>query len=418
MPLLCGMVESIPCIPEQVDCVMAFLRCQLVGTMVEMMRYSVEKGAHKGNLIFTEASVDAMMPGFESILRRGDTGATLYRGMLSVMREAIAATTHREILGEKTPNNIFSMAAYGKHFKETLSVAVAREPFGVLRSMQGRVLGGDRYSDAFDGTLERNLGIYIEYARAIREVLESPNSMLVRFEDMSFDPQEVLKRMYAYWDREPDDRALNFVENGNDPEVANRAPMFYRRLQVRSSPELFTPGESWKIAALTRGVRSVLGYPDDYLSAIGWDIPAEWEGTIEESVVLGLDGFYPPNEEGALYLRKRGSLVVYLKKARRHTLDLKFWSDYPETIDPEEIKVVISINGKLVGELQLGVGPTVTCFDYEFNDDELRPMNNDNRYAVIELYATRTFAPIATVAGGTCANERSVLLYDYSVESV
>ena len=417
LPLIFNLVGTTPCIGAQVDVVANHIRHQLISTMVEMLRYSVKKGAHKRNLIFSEKTVDDMMPEVWSILNDGSTGQDLYGRALGVMRSAISSGTDRPVVGEKTPSNLFHMAEYGHLFEGTLSVAVVREPFGVLRSMRGRCVANDDYSGAFDGCIESNLGVYLAYARAVKRTLESKNSLLIQYEEMANDPAEVLRRMYGYWGREPDDRAVNFVENGNDTEVADRAPMFYKRLKLRSTSDLFTPDEIWKIATLTRSVRSELEYPDELLAGVGWDIPAEWSGHLAQSQVFALDGFLPPNEEGAMYLARRGSLVVYLKKARKHILDLKFWSEFPDYLKAEEVSLTLSINGKEIGRVFPGIGPQVSRFEYEFRDEDLQAMNAEDQYAIIKLESSHTFSPMATTVGGTSGVNRSVLLYDYSVIS-
>jgi len=417
LPLLFDLVGVTPCIEEQVGRVAEFMRHQLIGTMVDMIRYSVEQGAHKGNLIFSHNTVDAMMSPIVDLLRDGLTGKELYERVLEVMTLGISSGSRRPIIGEKTPSNVFSMADYGRFMEKTLSLVVVREPFGALRSMRGRVAAADNYSSVFDGCLESNLGIYLEYGRAIQKTLKAQNSMLVQFEEMANAPGDVLTRMYGYWGRTPDERAINFVENGNDPEVADRAPMCYRRLQVRHSDGVFSTNEAWKILALTRSLRESFGYTDDFLADIGWDIPTEWMGEFEESTLFPLDGFFPPNEEGALHMRKKGALVAYFGKGNRHVIGLKFWSSYPEFVDGDVIKLTITVNGRIVGELCPGTGPSVTCFDYEFTGEDMQPMNEKNNMVVIELEASHTFSPMASVLGGDCADNRSVLLYDYSVES-
>ena len=176
----------------------------------------------------------------------------------------------------------------------TKSIVVMREPIGVLRSMKARVEGGDVYASAFKGDLEANIGMYLEYAQAARQVLKSAagKSLLVRYEDMAHKPATVVQDMFKLFEREPEEKVIQFVEGKWDRNIADRAPMNYRRLDVKAGFDALSPVDVWKIFSLTREVRNAFGYSDDVMAEFGFDVPSEWPGMEVPSKVLQLYGFH------------------------------------------------------------------------------------------------------------------------------
>lgn len=416
IPFMHGMFGQLPCRRDKVDLVSNYLHQQFMTAMVEMPRFSVSQGAHPDNLIFAEKDVDNLVDAIRGHLKKQLYGATLFRAALVTLRDVItnSKAAKRLILGEKTPNNIFAMAEYAGETK-TKNVVVMREPIGVLRSMKARVDGGDAYSCAFKGDLETNVGMYLEYAAAARKALTAPCSLLVRYEDMAASPAKVIQNMFNMFGREVEDRVIQFVEKGGDPEIANRAPMNYRRLCVNGGLRELSPVDVWKIFSLTRGVRDEFGYSDTEMAGLGFDVPAEWPCVDIPSQVLLLSGFHLKGLFGAAWMKRRGRLIVYLGKGRSHDVFLRFKSKFPDIMKDEAVLRLL-INDVNREELSVRSGKQVVTVKLNIRSDELIPMGNKGGYVVIDLESSIAHNELGHSSDGVDAREVSFQLVNWSID--
>lgn len=415
IPFMHAMFGHLPCREDRVDLVAAFLRQQFMTAMIEMPRYSVSRGAHPGNLVFEENDVDDLIQSIRSHLKAQLYGSELYRASLATLRELISRADSRIVLGEKTPNNLFAMAEYAD-VSATRYMVIMREPIGVLRSMKARVEGKDAYSNAFKGDFERNIGMYMEYAMAARQVLNSVNGgLLVRYEDMAQKPAVVVRNMYKMFDREPETSVIQFVEGRWDSDIANRAPMNYKRLNINTGHAELSPLDIWKVYSFTREVRKSFGYTDAEMVELGFQLPNVYPDEEVPLKVLPLYGFHQTAWIGNPWMKTRGGLVVYLGKNCSYHVALEFKSKFPEqAINGVELRV--SVNHILREAIKIHVGKQTTIVDIKISSEELIPMGNKGGYVIIDLESSISYCQIGHTEHGDDAREISFQLSKWKIE--
>ncbi len=415
IPFMHGMFGQLPCRDDKIDLVTRFLHQQFMTAMVEMPRFSVSQGAHPGNLIFEEKDIDDLIEAVRSHLKARLYGVNLYKASLGTLRGLLSKVDRRIILGEKTPNNIFAMADYSG-VGTTKNIVVMREPIGVLRSMKARVVGGDAYSNVFKGDLETKIGMYLEYAMSARQVLTSnQGGLLVRYEDIAQMPAKVVREMFTLFGSEVEERVIKFVESGKDPEIANRAPMNYKPLNITASYAELSPADIWKVFSLTRGLREVFGYSDGAMTELGFDVPLEWPDIEVPSAVLPLFGFHQTNGNDSPYMKRRSGLIAYFGKGKSHNITLNLKSKFPEQV-LGDVELRISVNGIQRETLSIQQGSQSTVVSFKTRSDELVPMGNRGGYAVIELVSSLAFSPIGHTADGNDAREISFQLTNWKID--
>lgn len=415
IPFMHGLFGQLPCREDNIDLVTRFLRQQFMTAMVEMPRFSVSQGAHPGNLIFEEKDVEDLIDAVRSHLEAQLFGAELYKASLATLRGLLSKANPRIILGEKTPNNIFAMADYAS-LSTTKNILVMREPIGVLRSMKARVEGGDAYSDAFKGDFEANIGMYLEYAIAARQVLnKSGGSLLVRYEDIAQTPATVVREMFKLFEREPEERVVRFVEGKWDRDIANRAPMNYKRLNITTDYAELSPVDIWKVFSFTRELREIFGYSDAAMAELGFDVPSEWPDVEVPFEVLPLYGFHQTEQSASPWMKRRGGLVAYFGNGQSHVITLKLESKFPDQVK-HMAELRVSVNGIHRETLRVNSGDQSTVVSVKVHSDELIPMGNKGGYAVIDLESSVAYSQIGHTADGNDAREISFQLSNRKID--
>jgi len=413
IPQLYNLFRKFPCHPAQVDTVGAYLQRHLTQTMIEMVRYNVERGARPGILIFDEDAVEDAVSGIRSFLHEGQCGSRLYSSALELIRELLDSRDPRPIKGEKTPGNIFAMANYPEEHR-VVPIAVIREPIGTVRSMQQR---NDPYAGAFAGGTERNIGMYMEYAEAVHRCMQNTRSQLVSFEEIAQDPVRVLTRLHRIFDREPDEHVMRFVEGAPDKEIPVRYNINYRRQKLSANAGDLTPVDLWKIGNLTKGIREAFNYSDEMLSALGYNIPTEWPGEELTAAFLPLSGFYPAEANGNIWMRREGRLIAYLppKYSNGCSVDLNLWSRFPGEIAGDGITLDVFVNGKPKHQFLIQSGPRRSLLSVRLERYDLKPVGNAGSYAFVELRSSIAYAPAVIIPNAKDIREISFVLSDWSL---
>ncbi len=406
IPFMHDMFGRLPCRPDKVDLVARYLQNQFMTALVEMPRFSVSQGAHPRNLVFNEQTVNDLVDAVCGRLKAGLYGEELYKSSLATMAEMLSKIDPRHIRGEKTPSNIFAMADYSKT-EDTKNIVVMREPIGVLRSMKARVDGGDSYAVAFKGDLESNIGMYLEYAMAAQKAREAVSgSIFIRYEDMSLDPAQVIRNIFKEYNAVPEDRVIRFVEKGSDNEIADRAPMNYKRLTISTGYGSLSSLDIWKIFALTKDVRNAFGYSDAQMKEWGFEIPLEFPDVEIPPTVLPLYGFHKPISIGKPLMRRRGGLIVYLPKGFSQDLMLTLKSNFPEQVQ-KGVKLCVSVNNVERDVINVESGRRITDLHLNIHEEDLIPMGTQGGYAVIDLESSLSYCKLGHMAHGDDAREVS-----------
>lgn len=398
VPLLHELFGQHPCAPAKIDTCIEFLRQQFMTTMVTMPRFSVSRGAHPANLIFDEQAVEDVLAFVRGRLAEGRCGQDLYHDALDLLSTLLAARDPRPLRGEKTPSNVFALAEYGGPGGPA-PVVVLREPLGVVRSMRCRQ---DQFAGPFSGEIENCIGLYLEYVDACLRCLKQPGATLVRYEEMADDPAEVLRRAYALFGREPEERVVRFVEKGGDKEVADRAPMNYRRLTYSPKLEGIRGLDAWKIAELTRSVREAAGYDDACLARIGYPLAEHCPVAEVPTLVTPLGGFHKCESESHVWMKRQGRLAVYLPRTAKAVVRLSFWSNFPEEIcGGRDITLSLLVDGAPREQVRVPAGQAATRLKTTLSGADLRPMGEAGSFAVLELRSSLAYAPIAVLDNTT-----------------
>jgi len=413
LPLLHGMFADAPCHPQRLEEVIDQLRRQLREAMLEMPRFSVERGAHPGNLLFCEADVERLCGGVRQLLGDRLHGLELHRAALVLLDATLARVQSRPLRGEKTPSNLFAMARYPQ---ATRNVLVGREPLGFVRSARGRVQGADPFAAAFEGSIEASVGLYLDYAHASRRLLQQdPGALWVRFEDLALAPAAVLQRLHDHLGLAVEERALRFVEQGNDPQLEDRAPFRYRRPGLQTADDFLSPEERWKLYHLTRSVREPLGYDDAQLRALGFAVPAAWPGGALDEAVLPLYGFGAAEAgSGARSMGRRGALLLYCAPGRRFELELTLVANLPESFaGPHRLQ--LQVGDRVLHQHLFDSG--LQCFDLQLELDErdLTAVGDAGSFAIVELECSSACCPLAHDATSPDGRELSVQLHRHAL---
>lgn len=405
IPLMMSLTGRIPCLSEQTERIVQFMSHHLKVTLLDMPRYSVAHGAHPANLIFDEPDVEFLTHEIRDLLSRQQTGVLLYQSLQAILRRVISNRVPRSIIGEKTPSNIFSMALHATG-DSARHVVVVREPFGVIRSMSKRVSGKDPYSGCFDGEIEHQIGLYVEYGNAAVRCRAGNRCLLVHHEDLACDPFAVVSGLFALFDRHPDERILRFVEQGRDKEVADRAPMYYKRLTLSSDISHLSSVDIWKIFHLTGAVRKSLGYSTDEMTRYGFPATADWpSGVPVPDRLVPLSGFHEQTGQG-LFMKDIAVIAAYFSRLRTYRLVFELESNFPEACGAHATLGVF-IGGQRIHESQVASGNRIAKFEFSVSANALHPIDSSGAYSLIELRSSHVYAPLAHLRGGFDHRERS-----------
>lgn len=404
IPFMYGMMKHYPCLPEKQEAVLVLAAQNLQSALVDMPRYSVSRGAHPGNLIFDESDVAGVVGALRGILREGLTGEQLYASLREEMRHLISRRSPRQYVGEKTPSNIFVMAEEERHHG-TLNLSVVREPFGVVESMEARV-GNDPYADAFSGTIEHQIGIYISYGEAVARAGRNGCGMLVRYEDMAKEPARVVERMFGHFGKTPEARVLDFVEGAPDPDIAGRAPMHYRRLAVKPISGKKSPLELWKILTLTGAVRGMFGYDDAYMRSLGAPERPVWpkEVAVHDCVIplFGLsrvtNGLSRFSETWRMEQDAR--LIAYVSKVADQRIILDIERVAPDGMDWAEARLTACLGGEVALVAPLGEGKKCSKMEIPVRRDQISPIEGAGGFILIDLHSSHAYSPLAHTVQG------------------
>lgn len=284
--------------------------------LLDMVQYNIARGAAKKWLIFDAESVRTYSKSVIDLLDDGYFGAELCSRALTIFAGYLRRHFGKAMIGEKTPSNIFAVRKFGD-LGLSHHVSVVREPFAVIRSMRVRAnTDGDVYASDFYGSIEHNIGMYLEYAEAIEATLGLPCNHLCVYEELFARPQEEVSRLCAGVGLIPSDAVLAAAVSG----IRVVTPGF--------ASSSFTPAQIARIWHLTAHVRSRFGY-EQYADPGLARIP---DVEFDESSLAVVSGFNAPHAKGqSPSMMSEGVIAVYARSGSMN-LDLTFWSHFPKEL--------------------------------------------------------------------------------------
>jgi hypothetical protein len=301
--------------------------------LFEMARFAVSRGANPRSLIFEESDLGPLTTAMVGLMRQGLHGRELCQAALPILRRHIVERTGKQVVGEKTPNNVFAFDAYGA-LGTKAAFMIMREPFAVVRSMHNRGKDSkDIYASVFRSNLVSLIGIWNSYVEAILDARRHESSVLLTYEKMVKQPMEVLEQLYKRVGLRTDEQILKSA-SGLLKEISRGPPW-------ADMP----PAEQALIWHLTKPIRERAGYGDDFYDQHGFDrstMGSDLDGS-EEQVVPVFGANSMSTGETLQWLMKRGCLAIQSAPGRR-SVTLKLWSNFPPELLQQNQKAKIAFS--------------------------------------------------------------------------
>jgi hypothetical protein len=292
--------------------------------LFEMARFAVSRGANPRALIFEESDLRPLTTAMVGLMRRGLYGQELCEAALPILRRHIVERTGKQVVGEKTPNNVFAFDAYGA-LGTKAAFMVMREPFAVVRSMHNRGKDADDvYAGVFRSDLVGLIGIWNSYVDAILDARRHERSVLLTYENMIKQPIEVLDQVYKS------------VGLSTNEQILKSASGLLKEITKGPPWAGMSPAEQSLIWHVTKPTRERAGYGDDFYdqrdfdrAAMGGDVDLSGEQVLPvfgaNTMAIG---------ESVRWMMKRGCFAIQSAPGRR-SVTLKLWSNYPPDLVPE-----------------------------------------------------------------------------------
>ncbi len=391
-----------PCNKSNIDAVTNELNRHLTSSLIEAPAASINRGyGHQGYALIDSSHIKFIISEVSSALTKGVYGFELFKKGLSILEEVFSGISSRQHKGEKTPDNLFAIANYGLDAPVD-NFVVIREPFGTLLSMQDRIKNNYPHSEVFKGSIEYQIGLYLRYADAAHCALKLESSHRVAFEDVAHQPQESISRLYAVFNRKPSAEILDLVQHGGRQEVADRAPMKYRKpLRVKTDLSTFSLTDLWKINLLTKHARESIGYDDTFLKALGLVIPTQSPGNKLETKLVAMSGFHFHDNDGemsntvkGLWSSGQSKLIAYLEQFKSYRITLEVLTLYPDKIITEEQVILTTlVNGNIQDEIKISAGLNQYSIDILLSPEDLLSMDK-SAYAILDINCSSSFCPL------------------------
>lgn len=129
--------------------------------------------------LFEERDIRGMRGEIIELMRSGLWGAPLFGEASKLMGRWLREKSGRDIVGEKTPDNIIAMPLIAQATPQSLLICTFRDPMPNIRSMMNRAQGGGVQDGIFSTEFLTSLGQYEMYARAICEAKAHTNRVLL-----------------------------------------------------------------------------------------------------------------------------------------------------------------------------------------------------------------------------------------------
>ena len=151
-------------------------------------------------------------------------------------------TNKKKVFVEKTPRHIFFYQEIMKYYHDAKFVCIIREPKNIVSSQITNA------SNLYKSIIRASL-LYNKIARAILEVSKNDNVLLMRYEDLTNEPEQTISNLFASLNLPYD---LSLLDN------------------VTAPPGIVLPHETWKHNNLE-------------LKKIRQNDPDKWRGVLSES---------------------------------------------------------------------------------------------------------------------------------------
>ncbi|MFN3867843.1 MAG: sulfotransferase family protein [Hyphomicrobiaceae bacterium] len=193
--------------------------------------------------LFDEPDIARIRDEIIELMRSGLWGAPLFGEASKLMGRWLREKSGRDIVGEKTPDNIISMPLIAKATPETLLICTFRDPMPNIRSMMNRAEGGGVQDGVFSTEFLASLGQYEMYARAICEAkAHTDRLLLLDYDALMEDPAQRIDGLLQHLGlaADVDVRRIASVLIGQAPKRSDKHAGF-ARAEVRIARLVLAP---------------------------------------------------------------------------------------------------------------------------------------------------------------------------------
>lgn len=298
------------------------LHSQNTSVLIEMPRFSVSRGANAKWLLFDEADVALLNTKILGLLESGLYGAALCRACMGLFGDHIKARTGKAVIGEKSPPNVYAFQQFAS-LADKGTFSLLREPYAVINSMIRRGENAeDTYASPFRQETIGLIGLYTQYARAIRAAAMAGNTQIVTYDNLIAASEETVTTLFDAVGLHRDDTAIAAAANSVRPK-GRGAP--WAAMGIRDAALI------WH---LTKPIRAVHGFDEAYYDAKDFDVAIR-EAPIEISTgtIVPLYGLHPKSaSEGGTWLAGDNAVAILCSNSARKLI-LKFWCELPNAGD-------------------------------------------------------------------------------------
>ncbi|MBM3553321.1 MAG: sulfotransferase [Alphaproteobacteria bacterium] len=340
-------------------------------------------------VIFDEERVNRLTDSIVALIEQGLYGEELLNKCLGELRNEIKCSVSAEFIGEKSPQNLLSIARFGL-LGARAAILMKREPYSFMRSMRKTNTGSETFDAAFRKSLWQMIGIYRLYAGALAKLTPSPTVNVVDYYTDLIDAPAALA-----------ERIFKVVGLSTHPEAIVAAASWVQPQAMGRSWESFNPSEQALIWRLTADARRTLGYDAEYFNAKAPFIePSDSSFDVESNRVHVLSGFFPTGQSDNLWLEEEGWLAVESRSECR-TITLRFWASFPPSALSSGESATIQAFGfdesgeKFLGACTLdGSKPSFATIPLALDDFAPLLENRSGAVRMLILRPSHTFNPI------------------------
>jgi Sulfotransferase family len=359
-----------------------------IGTM---LKYNLDLTEDKRHDIILDEDIDDWCRFLSALVMANGDAASGLAEVVARMGRFFRAKTGRPVVGEKTPDNIAAVAAFGPLGSRRV-LAVSREPFAVIASLERRAeVAADPSAGSFGGPLHARCGLYVEALSAILAVRGQQRVQLVHYEHLVDGRAE---------------RILQQTLEGTGLALTDAfmatTQGFFHSADSPSAIDRFAPDERALIWGLTAPERERAGYGADfYGQPVATSVPSRSGLRGYDLQLYLLSGGQPETHEGqALYrLGGQAHLALHVRRGAR-SARLRGWSNYPDYVlaEGQSASIAVSRPGsdRPCAIAEVGRGPTWSALELDLADWPPDCILGDIEVRRLTVTSDPVFVPLVT----------------------
>lgn len=407
-----------PFAPENLPLLERWLRNELWHSLVEgtdehrvrkfrrLIRYrelleehALTESSGPGIRVWNEQAFETLIRDLLELFRRGLYGKALFAEGLELLRRHFGAVTSRQVLGEKTPDNVFFLDLLHAADPDLKVFCILREPYSTIESMKRRAMRGEAFGDsAFSKEVLGGIADYYRFLVAAYEYsLKAPTGRFhaYRFEDLVRDPGTVMERVYAQ------------LGLGMTEAARQILPQLSIPTDERHTHDLQLTAAEHRLIEMTLGpMLRHFGYPDVLVEAGPED--AEFSEGILPLAGIHVDAGTGGDIADVWMTRRADLLLLYGGDPKWLVLDMG--CNFPPELGTDDVTLSFVSGEREIRALTLK--PVTTAFTVEIPLDALAgmPAGGDVTGARLVIRSSASYVPFAVAGAGQDLREISFLI--------